>query len=83
MSPTVQLRFWVARGNFYETILNLSGTFQCYQYLDKVKTYEMAINRDEYSSFYIPPFLSEWLLIFMVDDPFTVNITLRDEILAL
>ena len=79
-SATFTLRLYVTFGFFYDNIVVLNGTIQCIQYLDKIHVHQRGENRDEFSFYYIPPHLTEWLFVFIVDELVTVNITLRDEI---
>jgi hypothetical protein len=76
------LRFYVARGMFYEQISELNGTIQLIQYMDTVKILENSFTGISKSWYYSPPFLSEWLFVYVVDDSVEfVDITLRDEIM--
>ena len=79
-SMSFQLRFYMARGIFFESVSELNGTIGLVQYMDRVKILENSFTGIEKSFYYIPPFLSEWLFIYLVDDFVSVNITLMDEI---
>ena len=80
-----QLYFYVVRSVFLERIIELNGTIECMQFLDNIRVQRVDFSStSEKSSFYIPPFLDEWLFVFMdMQDSFLVNITLTDEVLPI
>ena len=82
-SAVIRLLLWVTRGIFYDKIVELNGTVECYQFLDSVDVHEKGETKDDFSSFFIPPYLSEWLFVFIRDEVITVNITITDEILKI
>ena len=82
-STIFRLVLWVTRGIFYERIVELNGTVECYQFLDSVDVHEKGETKKEYSHFFITPYLSEWLFVFIVDEIITVNITITDETLKI
>jgi len=67
----------------HDKIVELNGTVECYQFLDSVDVHEKGETKDDFSSFFIPPYLSEWLFVFIRDEVITVNITITDEILKI
>jgi hypothetical protein len=81
-STQIGLQYYILRGIYLERVLELNGT-SLVQFLDKVRSYQSSDNKDESSFYYVPPFTSEWLFIFVQGDAFFVNITLTDEILKI
>ena len=83
-STSFQLHMWVIRDFFYDTVVALNGTIELPNFLYTVDVYQFGSTGFDGSSFCIPPFLSEWLFVFMMDQAsITVNITLTDEILKI
>jgi hypothetical protein len=77
------LSLYILRGTFLDRVLNLTGKAGYVVFLDKVRTYQTGSSSDEFTFHYTPPFLSEWLFIYVMGDTGSVNITLRDEILKI
>ena len=83
-SRQFQLSFFVCRSIFLEQIIDLNGTLECYQFLRQVDVEEKSYVNPVNSHFFIPPFLDEWLFVYIdTDDSVIVNITLTDEILKI
>jgi hypothetical protein len=83
VSSSFRFVFWVISGYFYDCIVDLNGTLEGYQLIDAVDIYERSSTIGTYSSYFIPPYLNEWLFIYIVDEIITVNITITDEILKI
>lgn len=82
-STSVQIRLWACQSFFYDDVVALNGSSAFTTYIDNVKVYERLIGSDEIASYYSPPFEDSWLFIFLLEDSFSVDITLRDAILPI
>ncbi|MFW9939409.1 MAG: hypothetical protein ACFFFT_00115 [Candidatus Thorarchaeota archaeon] len=78
-SLSFTLRLYVTRSFFYDYLIHPNGSI-ILTYLDRVKIFERVATDYESSDFYSPPYLSEWLFIFVVN-AVSVNVNFTDEIM--
>ena len=75
---------WVCQSIFYEDIVALNGTnSEFVTFIDDVKVHEYSETNNKRSTYYIPPFEDEWLFIFQDRESFSVNFTIRDQIIPI